>query len=123
MGVRHSLQNSLDANVSGEKRTIRVDRILNLFSAPPKAGLSTCNIQHAIRTGHVFGLLNISGSGSGPAVWSIEKWPKVVGASEKSESDMGDRIESAFNISFWAKVKNFKSDYAVVYISRKGHRR
>ena len=44
-------------------------------SAPPKAGLSTCSIQHAIRTGHVFGLLNISGSGSGPAVWPRSSSP------------------------------------------------
>ena len=34
MGVRHSLQNNLDANVSREQETIRVDRILNLSSAP-----------------------------------------------------------------------------------------
>ena len=75
MGVRHSLQNNLDANVSREQETIRVDRILNLSSAPPKAGFSTCSVQHAIRTGHVFGLLNISGSGSGPAVWSRSLFP------------------------------------------------
>ena len=36
--LRRSLQNSLDANVSGEQKTIRVDRILNLSSAPPKQG-------------------------------------------------------------------------------------
>ena len=39
-----------------------------------------------------------------PSYLLPEKWPKLsAGAKESSDSDKGDRIESIFNISFWAK--------------------
>ena len=93
-----------------EQEKIRVDRILNLSSAPPKAGFSTCSVQHAIRTGHVFGLLNISGSGSGPAVWSRRNRRKPRDDNLRQPPDQNNPLSALWkdrNCSDWSGLWSF----------------
>ena len=70
MGVRGTLCRTVWMQTFQESKGQYVWTECSTFLVLPKGGFSTCSFRHAIGTGHVFCLLNISGSGSGPAVWS-----------------------------------------------------
>ena len=56
------------------------------FLVLPKAGFSTCSFRHAIGTGHVFCLLNISGSGHGLTEFTIYSDSSFAPAGRESQT-------------------------------------
>ena len=72
MGVRDTLCRTVWMQTFQESKGQYGWTESSTFLVLPKARFSTCSFRHAIGTGHVFCLLNISGPGSGPAVCFVK---------------------------------------------------